>query len=108
MRVGYFEVAVQHNQRIGPLFRPMPPETRNATALMDRIHCYLPGSDVPKISEAIKTNHFGLVSDFLSECWSRLRGHNWASAMQGRATFGGASPGGLRTRWRRRSAGCRG
>ncbi|HVA47769.1 MAG TPA: BREX system Lon protease-like protein BrxL [Pirellulales bacterium] len=91
--VGNFEVDVQHQQRIGHLFGPMPPEMRNDTALMDRIHCYLPGWDVPKISEAIKTNHFGLVSDFVSECWTRLRSHNRISALQGRLTFGGALSG---------------
>ena len=53
--VGNFDVDVQHQQRVGHLFGPMPPEMRNDTALMDRIHCYLPGWDVPKISEAIKT-----------------------------------------------------
>jgi len=88
--VGNFEVDVQHQQRIGHLFGPMPPEMRNDTALMDRIHCYLPGWDVPKISEGIKTNHFGLVSDFISECWTRLRSHNRVSVLQGRLTFGGA------------------
>jgi ATP-dependent Lon protease len=66
---------------------------RNDTALMDRIHCYLPGWDVPKISEAIKTNHFGLVSDFLSECWGRLRSQSRLSSLQGRVTFGGALSG---------------
>ena len=84
--VGNFDVDVQHQQRIGHLFGPMPPEMRNDTALMDRIHCYLPGWDVPKIAETIKTDHFGLVSDFLSECWSRLRGHGRASVLQGRVT----------------------
>ena len=91
--VGNFDVDVQHQQRIGHLFGPMPPEMRNDTALMDRIHCYLPGWDVPKIAEAIKTDHFGLVSDFLSECWSRLRGHGRASILQGRLTYGGALSG---------------
>jgi ATP-dependent Lon protease len=91
--VGNFDVDVQHQQRIGHLFGPMPPEMRNDTALMDRIHCYLPGWDVPKISEAIKTNHFGLVSDFISECWTRLRSHNRVSVLQGRLTFGGALSG---------------
>ena len=91
--VGNFDVDVQHQQRIGHLFGPMPPEMRNDTALMDRIHCYLPGWDVPKISEAIKTNHFGLVSDFISECWTRLRSHNRISVLQGRLTFGGALSG---------------
>ncbi len=91
--VGNFDVDVQHQQRVGHLFGPMPPEMRNDTALMDRIHCYLPGWDVPKISEAIKTNHFGLVSDFISECWTRLRSHNRISVLQGRLTFGGALSG---------------
>jgi ATP-dependent Lon protease len=91
--VGNFDVDVQHQQRVGHLFGPMPPEMRNDTALMDRIHCYLPGWDVPKISESIKTDHFGLVSDFLSECWSRLRGQGRAAILQGRMTYGGALSG---------------
>lgn len=91
--VGNFDVDVQHQQRVGHLFGPMPSEMRNDTALMDRIHAYLPGWDVPKISEAIKTNHFGLVSDFISECWTRLRSHNRISVLQGRLTFGGALSG---------------
>jgi ATP-dependent Lon protease len=91
--VGNFEVDVAHQQRVGHLFGPMPPEMRNDTALMDRIHCYLPGWDVPKIGEATKTNHFGLVSDFLSECWSRLRSQSRMAKLQGRYTFGGALSG---------------
>lgn len=91
--VGNFDVDVAHQQRVGHLFGPMPVEMRNDTALMDRIHCYLPGWDVPKISEAVKTNHFGLVSDFLSECWSRLRNQSRISSLQGRVTFGGALSG---------------
>jgi len=91
--VGNFEVDVQHQQRIGHLFGPMPPEMRNDTALMDRIHCYLPGWDVPKISEAVKTDHFGLVSDFLSECWGRLRSQSRVAVLQGRLTYGGALSG---------------
>jgi ATP-dependent Lon protease len=48
---------------------------------------------VPKIAESIKTNHFGLVSDFISECWTRLRSQSRVSALQGRLTFGGALSG---------------
>jgi ATP-dependent Lon protease len=91
--VGNFDVDVQHQQRVGHLFGPMPAEMRNDTALMDRIHCYLPGWDVPKIHEGLKTDHFGLVSDFLSECWSRLRGQGRAAVLQGRLTYGGALSG---------------
>jgi Lon-like protease BrxL-like, ATPase domain len=56
-----------------PSVCPLPPEMRDDTAFMDRIHAYLPGCDLPKVSRDLLTNHFGLVSDFLSECWNQLR-----------------------------------
>ena len=83
-------IDVKNQQRIEHLFDPMPPEMRDDTAIMDRIHCYLPGWDIPKVSEGIKTTHFGLVSDFLSECWTRLRSHNRLSILQGKVVFGSA------------------
>jgi ATP-dependent Lon protease len=91
--VGNFDVDVEHQQRIGHLFGPMPPEMRNDTAFMDRIHAYLPGWDVPKISKELLTDHFGLVSDFLSECWARLRNESRVSVLQNRVTFGGSLSG---------------
>jgi ATP-dependent Lon protease len=39
---------------------------------MDRIHVFLPGWDIPKIQKGILTDHFGMVSDFWSECMSQL------------------------------------
>lgn len=91
--VGNFEVDVQHQQRVGHLLGPLPPEMRDDTAFMDRIHAYLPGWDVPKIDKSILTDHFGLVSDFLSECWSQLRPQNRLAAVQGRVFYGGALSG---------------
>ena len=91
--VGNFDVDVEHQQRVGHLFGPMPPEMRDDTAFMDRIHAYLPGWDVPKISKEILTDHFGLVSDFLSECWSQLRNQSRISQLQNRVYYGGALSG---------------
>jgi len=91
--VGNFDVDVEHQQRVGHLFGPMPPEMRDDTAFMDRIHAFLPGWDVPKINKDLVTNHFGLVSDFLSECWSQLRNQSRVSELQNRAFFGGALSG---------------
>jgi ATP-dependent Lon protease len=71
----------------------MPPEMRNDTALMDRIHAYLPGWDVPKLSPTLFTDHFGLVSDFLAECWTRLRVQTRVNQLHGRVQFGGALSG---------------
>lgn len=91
--VGNFDVDVEHQQRVGHLFGPMPPEMRDDTAFMDRIHAFLPGWDVPKINKDLVTNHFGLVSDFLSECWSQLRNQSRVSELQNRVFFGGALSG---------------
>ena len=91
--VGNFDVDVQHQQRVGHLFGPLPPEMRDDTAFMDRIHAYLPGWDLPKISRELLTNHFGLVSDFLSECWNQLRRQSRQNLLQGRIHLGGALSG---------------
>jgi len=91
--VGNFEVDVEHQQRIGHLLGPMPPEMRDDTAFMDRIHAFLPGWDVPKVGKEILTNHFGLVSDFLSECWTQLRNQSRINNLQNRIFFGGALSG---------------
>ena len=92
--VGNLDVEVEQQQKIGHLLSPMPPEMRDDTAFMDRIHAYVPGGDYPKLKpDEHLTDHFGLVSDFLSECWNRLRLGNRVSAMQGRVHLGGALSG---------------
>jgi ATP-dependent Lon protease len=91
--VGNFEVDVEHQQRVGHLFSPLPPEMRNDTAFMDRIHAYLPGWDVPKLDRSLFTHHFGLVSDFLSESWAQLRNESRLSQVQGRIHYGSALSG---------------
>jgi len=92
--VGNFDVDVQHQQRVGHLFGPMPPEMRDDTAFMDRIHAYIPGWDFPKIQpRSHLTDHFGLVSDFLSESCHRLRDQSRVNKLQGRVHYGGALSG---------------
>ena len=91
--VGNFDVDVQHQQRVGHLFGPLPPEMRADTAFMDRIHAYVPGWDLPKVQRDLLTNHFGLVSDFLSECWNQLRRQSRQNLFQGRIHLGGALSG---------------
>ena len=66
---------------------------RNDTAFMDRVHCYVPGWEVPKISKALFTDRFGLVSDVLAECFSRLRSQSRVNVLQGRVHCGGALSG---------------
>ncbi|MFA5263806.1 MAG: BREX system Lon protease-like protein BrxL [Opitutaceae bacterium] len=92
--VGNLDVDVEQQQRIAHLLSPLPPEMRNDTAFMDRIHSYVSGWDFPKLNpNEHLTQHFGLVSDFLSEAWTRLRTSNRLAQLQGRVHLGGALSG---------------
>ncbi len=91
--VGNYDVDVEHQQRIGHLLSPLAPEMRNDTAYMDRIHAFIPGWDFPKLNKQYFTDHFGLVSDFLSECWTRLRDGNRVIEVSPRMDLGGALSG---------------
>ena len=92
--LGNFEVDVQQQQRIGHLLSPLPKEMRDDTAFMDRLHAYVPGWDFPKLNpNEHLTDHFGLVTDFLSEGWSKMRSDSRVSAIQSRVHFGGALSG---------------
>ena len=89
--VGNFDVDVQQQQRIGHLLSSLPQEMRNDTAFMDRIHGYAPGWDFPKLDpNQHLTDHFGLVCDFLSECWHGLRMTGRVSTLLERIHLGGA------------------
>jgi len=91
--VGNFDVDVEHQQRVSHLFGPLPKEMRDDTAFMDRIHSFVPGWDFPKLNKTFFTEHFGLVSDFLAECWTRLRDTSRISSVLPRIDFGGALSG---------------
>jgi uncharacterized protein (TIGR02653 family) len=91
--VGNFDVDVHAQLRKRHLFEPLPPEMRNDTAFMDRIHAFLPGWDVPKLDPTLFTSHFGLVSDFLSECWSRLRHRSRLESIRSKIEYSAALSG---------------
>jgi ATP-dependent Lon protease len=56
------------------LFQPLPKEFD--LALMDRMHFYLPGWEVPKNSKDILTVHYGFVTDYLAEAFRTQRKQN--------------------------------
>ncbi len=92
--VSSLDMDVEQAQRFGHLLSPLPPEMRDDTAFMDRVHAYAPGWEFSKLDPRTHfTSHFGLVSDFLSECWTRLRSGSRVSAMHDRVHLGGALSG---------------
>jgi len=92
--VGNLDMDLDQAQRVGHLLGPLPPDMRDDTAFMDRLHAYAPGWDFPKLDPRRHlTDHFGLVSDFLSESFTRLRTVSRAGVLDGRIHFGGALSG---------------
>jgi ATP-dependent Lon protease len=92
--VGNLDMDLDQAQRVGHLLAPLPPDMRDDTAFMDRLHAYVPGWEFPKLDPRRHlTDHFGLVSDFLSECFTRLRANSRAGKLDGRIHFGGALSG---------------
>lgn len=53
------------------LFQPLPKEFD--LAVLDRMHFYLPGWEVPKTSKDLLTAHYGFVTDYLAEAFRYLR-----------------------------------
>lgn len=62
--------------RTGTLFQPLPEEMQDM-ALIDRIHYYLPGWELPKMRDEFFTDHYGFVVDYLAEALRELRRHNY-------------------------------
>jgi ATP-dependent Lon protease len=59
------------------LFLPMPDVIREDMAFLDRIHCYIPGWEIPKMRVEFFTEHYGFVVDYLAEALRELRKHNY-------------------------------
>lgn len=68
------------------LFQPLPKEFD--LALLDRMHFYLPGWEVPKSSKDLLTNHYGFVTDYLAEAFRALRKQNRFDEVEKMFRFG--------------------
>ena len=62
---------------------PFPPEFNNDSAFFDRIHCYLPGWEVPKMRADLLTDHYGLITDCLSEFCKGMRRRDYTHHLDG-------------------------
>lgn len=71
--VGNINQSVDVLLKTSSLFDPFPPEMGQDTAFLDRIHCYLPGWEVPKFRPDHFTNDYGFITDYLSEVMRELR-----------------------------------
>ncbi|MEK4103148.1 protease Lon-related BREX system protein BrxL [Paenibacillus sp. FSL R10-2791] len=55
------------------LFDPFPEAMSYDTAFLDRMHCYVPGWEIPKYRPESFTNDYGFITDYLAEFMREMR-----------------------------------
>lgn len=71
--VGNINQSVDVLLKTSSLFDPFPSEMGTDTAFLDRIHCYIPGWEIPKFRPEHFTNDYGFITDYLAEFIRELR-----------------------------------
>ena len=71
--VGNINQTVDVLLKTSSLFDPFPPEMGTDTAFLDRMHCYIPGWEIPKFRPEHFTNDYGFITDYLAEFIRELR-----------------------------------
>lgn len=61
--VGNINQSVEVLLKTSSLFDPFPPEMGTDTAFLDRMHCYLPGWEIPKFRPEHFTDDYGFITD---------------------------------------------
>ena len=79
--VGNINQSVDVLLKTSSLFDPFPPEMGTDTAFLDRMHCYLPGWEVPKFRPEHFTNDYGFITDYLAEFIRELRREQYGDAL---------------------------
>ena len=79
--VGNINQSVDVLLKTSSLFNPFPPEMGTDTAFLDRIHCYLPGWEIPKFRPEHFTDDYGFITDYLAEFIRELRKEQYGDAL---------------------------
>ena len=79
--VGNINQSVDVLLKTSSLFDPFPPEMGTDTAFLDRMHCYIPGWEIPKFRPEHFTDDYGFITDYLSEFVRELRKEQYGDAL---------------------------
>ena len=79
--VGNINQSVDVLLKTSSLFAPFPPEMGTDTAFLDRIHCYIPGWEIPKFRPEHFTDDYGFITDYLAEFIRELRKEQHGDAL---------------------------
>ena len=87
--VGNINQSVDVLLKTSSLFDPFPPEMGTDTAFFDRMHCYVPGWEIPKFRPEHFTNDYGFITDYLAEFIRELRKEQFGDSIDKYFKLGG-------------------
>lgn len=79
--VGNINQSVDVLLKTSSLFDPFPPEMGTDTAFLDRIHCYLPGWEIPKFRPEHFTGDYGFITDYFAEWVREMRKEQFGDSL---------------------------
>ena len=79
--VGNINQSVDVLLKTSSLFDPFPQEMGTDTAFLDRMHCYIPGWEIPKFRPEHFTDDYGFITDYLAEFIRELRKEQYGDAL---------------------------
>lgn len=79
--VGNINQSVDVLLKTSSLFDPFPLEMGTDTAFLDRMHCYLPGWEIPKFRPEHFTNDYGFITDYMAEFIRELRKEQYGDTL---------------------------
>lgn len=79
--VGNINQSVDVLLKTSSLFAPFPAEMGTDTAFLDRMHCYLPGWEIPKFRPKHFTDDYGFITDYFAEFLRELRKEQYSDAL---------------------------
>ena len=79
--IGNINQSVDVLLKTSSLFDPFPPEMGTDTAFLDRIHCYIPGWEIPKLRPEHFTDDYGFITDYLAEFLRELRKEQYGDVL---------------------------
>ena len=86
--IGNINQSVEVLVKTSHLLVDFPPEMNNDSAFFDRMHSYIPGWEIPKLSPRCFTKDFGLIVDYMSEIFRELRKISYGDAFDRYFTLG--------------------
>lgn len=79
--VGNINQSVDVLLKTSHLFEPFPLAMAYDTAFLDRMHCYVPGWEIPKYRPDFFTDDYGFITDYFAEFMREMRKESFGDAI---------------------------